>query len=380
MRKFLGSVGLAVACSWVIVAAVGAENTFTLPPVGGLVLGTDQQTLIASVPSQGKLVYIDTAAEKQLKQVEVEFQPTLLAAQGKWLFAASKGTSRIFVLDADSAKVVREISLPGEPLCALGCHPATGLLYAVNLQNEVFSIDPAPGKATKTKAKGQLLVVDPSGGPFVYTGIQKAINDVLVIQDVGNEIRVSLAQANTRALMLKYKVDGPNLDLLAANDNAAINGRAMAVSSDGKQVAMAGGGGWRSKTDLRANYSIAVFETDRMQGVNGQVETRAYPGNIAFHPALKLGVAARMGNPDELVLFHATSFVKKDAFRCAGHSINHSGYLLFGGRGTKVIYCSYSATTTQDSILQIFSLPLTDQDRALLDKAYGDKSREGKGK
>ncbi len=176
---------------------VNAQNSFTLSLTGAIVIGPDHQTLIVSVPTEGKLVYFDTVAEKQLKQIDVDFQPNLLAIQGKLLFVSAKGTSTIHVLEWDTAKIVRGINVPGEPLISMGCHPEKGLLYAVNLQNEMFSIDPQSGVATKTSGKGQLLAFDPSDSQVFYTGIQKAINEVLVFQDVGNEVHVSLAQANT---------------------------------------------------------------------------------------------------------------------------------------------------------------------------------------
>jgi hypothetical protein len=352
-------------------ASARADTTFTFAPVGGITMAADQQTMIVAVPSWGKLVYIDTLAEKELKQVEVDFQPTLLAVQGNKLFAAVKGAPKIFVLDADTGKALKAIALPGEPLYSLGCHPSKGLLYAVNLNHEVYSIDPATGTHKKTKAKGQLLAIDPSGGDFVYTGIQKPITDVLVIQDAGgNKVKVSLAQANTRALMLKYQIDGADLTLVAANDNAAVNGRGMSVSADGKQVAMAGGGGWRSKTDPKANYAIAVFDTTKMNDLNGQVDTGPYPNNIAFHPVLNVGAAF---NTKEVILFNAKSFIKRQSFKTSDDSFNHPGYLLFAGRGTKLVYCSYNAPIMKDSVLQIFTVPLTNEEHGQLNKAYPPK-------
>ncbi len=41
--------------------------------------------------------------------------------------------------------------------------------------------------------------------------------------------------------MLKFAVDGTDLKLVAYQDNAAINGRGLALSPDGKRIAMAGG-------------------------------------------------------------------------------------------------------------------------------------------
>jgi hypothetical protein len=356
-----------------VAGTVQADVNFTFPPVGGMVMAPDQQTLIVSITSQGKLAYIDTLAEQKLKEVEVDFQPTLLAVQGKKLFAAVKGAPRIKILDPDTAKEVKEVKLPGEPLSALHCHPGKGLIYAVNLKNEVFAINPETGAFNKTKAKGQLLFVDPSDGGFVYTGIQKPITDVVVIEEAGgNKVKLSLMKANASALMLKYKVEGTDLTLVAANDNAAINGRAMAVSSDGKQIAMAGGGGWRSKNDPKANYAVAVFETGRMTGQNGQVDTGPYPNHIAFHPVLNLGAAF---NTKEIVLFNAKSFVKKGNIMVADKSFNHSGYMIFGGKGTKIIHCSYNAPIMKDSVLQIFSLSLSQDEHELLKKAYSDKKQ-----
>ncbi len=348
-----------------------ADSTYNLAPVGGIVMAADNRTMIVAVPSEGKLVYFDTITEKELKQTEVDFQPTLLAIQGNKLFAAVKGSPKIMVLDAKTAKVLKEIAIPGEPWFSLGCHPAKGLLYGVNLKHEVFSIDPDKGTHHKTKAKGQLLAVPAGGDKYIYTGIQKPIRDVLVIEKGGGDrLKLSLVQANTRALMLKYEIDGSELKLVAANDNAAVNGRGMAVSADGKLIAMAGGGGWRSKTDPRANYAVAVFDSTNMDTLHGQVETGPYPSHIAFHPVLKMGAAH---NSKDVILFNSKSLVKKKNFPTSDSSFNHSGYLLFGGRGTKVIYCSYNAPINKGSVLQIFSLPLTQEEEGLLIKAYPEK-------
>lgn len=359
---------LIVLCWMAGAAWARADATFNLAPVGGIVMAPDGRTMIVSVPSEGKLVYFDTVQEKEIRRVEVDFQPTLLAVQGKKLFATLKGSPKIFVLNLDTGEATGHITLPGEPLYSLGCHPKQGLLYAVNLAHEVLSIDVQELSHKKTQAKGQYLAVDPTEGKFVYTGIQKPIRDVLVIEEAaGGKVRISLAEANLRAVMLKYKVAGADLTLVAANDNAAINGRAMAVDKDGKHVAMAGGGGWRSKKDPRANYSIAVFDAGNMATLVGQVETGPYPNNIAFHPLLNLGAAF---NTKEVVVFNSKSFVKKESFKTTDDSFNHSGYLLFGGLGTKVIHCSYNAPLMKNSVLQIFSLRLTQGEQDLLRKAH----------
>src|SRR5262249_16737752 len=92
-----------------------------------------------------------------------------------------------------------------------------------------------------------------------------------------------------------------------------------------------------------------------------------YPNNIAFHPVLNVGAAF---NTKQVIVFNAKSFVQKESFPVAEDSFNHSGFLLFGGRGTKVIHCSYNAPIKKDSVLEIFPLTLTDADQAALTKAY----------
>jgi len=234
-------------------AAAGAAE-FKLAVVGGGVVTPDTKTVIVSVPSEGKLVYYDAEAEKELRKVDLDFKPSALAVQGKTLFASTKGAAAIHALDAATGKETKEIKLPGEPVLALACHPSKGLLYATNSADEVYAIDPESGQATKTKARGQRLAVDEKDGKFLYTGIQKPIRDQLMVEEGPNkELRLSLVAAGARAMMLKFAVGGTNLKLVAFQDNAALNGRGMGLSPDGKRIAMAGGGGWVSKTDRRFN-------------------------------------------------------------------------------------------------------------------------------
>jgi hypothetical protein len=284
------------------------------------------------------------------------------------VFAGTKGAGTVHVLDAASGKEIKEIRMPGEPVVALGCHRSHGLVYAVNLNNEVFAIDPEKGAVTKTKAKGQLLAVDTNGGKYVYTGIQKPIKDQLVFEEQpGRRFRVSLAQANLRAIMLKYEITGTDLKLVAANDNAAVNGRSLGLSGDGKRIAMAGGG-WRSKTDPRANYAVAVFDTTDLQTLVGQVETGAYPVAVAFHPVLNLGAAYRDGQPGEVTIFNSKSCAKRDTIKVQKGAT--PSILAFGGEGTKLVFIPQPKGPGGDtqSIIEFFPLRLRDQDREALKK------------
>jgi hypothetical protein len=81
---------------------------------------------LLSLTAEGKLGFFDTAADKEVKQVEVDFKPTVLARQGDQLFAVAKGTAIVHVLEAASGKEVKQIRVPGEPIQALACHPGKG--------------------------------------------------------------------------------------------------------------------------------------------------------------------------------------------------------------------------------------------------------------
>lgn len=63
---------------------------FDLPPPEGWVMMFDNITLIVSVPEKAQLVYFDTVANKEMKRVDMDFQPGALALQGTTLFAAAR--------------------------------------------------------------------------------------------------------------------------------------------------------------------------------------------------------------------------------------------------------------------------------------------------
>lgn len=360
----------AIAVTLCLAGLAHGQAAFRVPIIDSGVMLHDDKTLVVSIASKGTLIYFDTLADKELNRVEVDFQPTFMAAQGDQLFVATKGAATIHVLEAATGKELKEIKLPGEPLQAVACHPKKGYLYAVNLNHEVLVVDVAAGKVVKTSARGQLLAVDPVAGKYVYTGIQKPIGERLIIQQgPGKELIISLAATNIRAVMLKYQVDGQGLKLVAGNDNAAVNGKTMAVSADGTKIAMAGAGGWRSKTDPMSRSGIAVFDTGKFDSTLGQIETVGGPYGIAFHPVLNLGAALGVDSKGKVNLFNTKSFVEKDSFFVADGT--HPGFFSFGAKGTKLIYCSKpGAGGASETTIEFIPLTLTDADRALLKKAY----------
>jgi hypothetical protein len=246
-------------------------------------------------------------------------------------------------------------------------------LFAANTQNELFAVDTNQYTFTKTDAVGQILALAPVDGRSLYTVIQKPIQDVLMIEDgPGNVTRVSLAQAHIRAVLLEYAIEDGHLKPASATDNAADNGRALAISADGSRIAVAGGGGWRPRNDERRSYVITVFDAENLQTMLGQLETGPYPAGVAFHPDLSLGAAFRAGHNPEVIVFEAESLVRRAAFPVARAGV--TGFLIFADRGTKLVYASQSVIPgrTEPSVLQFFSLELTRDEQRALREARGE--------
>lgn len=371
----------ACVLSLVLVGLVQADDeqlgsTIRLPPAKGAVVLPDGRTLVVSVPSLGTLVHVDTSTGEEIRRVEVDFKPRVLAVQGENLFATTDGTSKVNVLDPTTGAIQKTINVAEAPILDMDCHPTKGLLYVTTTELDVFSVDVKRGRAQDTGVKGQVIAVDPVDGDFVYTGIQKPIADVVVVRSVGRRaVRVSFEQADVFAVLLKHRTTRNALRTVAVNDAAAVNGRDLAISSDGTRIAMTGGGGWRTRNDRRANYSVAVFDTKTMTDLVGQVTTGAYPNAVAFHPKLNYGAVYRASSR-EVHVFRDKSFVTKATFGVAADCSNTAGMLLFGGGGTTVTYVSRDlGSFAKESVVQTFRLPLTNDDEALL-QSRADRSAD----
>ena len=367
-------------------------KTLPLPGPGGWVLSPDGETLIVSSPKTTEIIYINTSEEKEIKRVKVKFQPAALALRGSSLYALSKGSSLINVLDAQTGQSKKQIRVPGEKLARLACHPSIGPLYATNDQYEVLAIDTETGKPEKTEAQGNFLAVAPKGD-FLYTGTQKPIKDVLVLsRGPRRSVNVGVAKTNINSTIVKYSINGNKMEPVAMKGNAAINGKALALSADGQKIAMVGAGGTQGK-DGKRTYAVPVYDTGDLETELGQVETGAYPSDVAFHPVLDIGVAEKFGGDKGLLLFDASSLAvsKTMAIKTRGGQASDAGLLTFGGRGTKLVcYASGSIAaaakasrgggararsgsgSSQDSQGQLLFIPLelTDDQKAELAKAF----------
>lgn len=361
-----------------------------LPSLGGFALSPDGETLIVSSPKTAEIIYIDTSEDKEIKRVKVDFQPTALALRGPSLYAVGKGSSLIHVLDAQTGKSKNEIRAPGVKIVRLAGHATVGPLFATTDQFQILAVNTAAGKIEGTVAEGNFMAVDPKG-EFLYTGTQKPINDVLVLsRGPRRSVRVGVRKTNLNSSIVKYSIKSKKLEPVAMNADPVQNGRMMAVSRDGRRIAVVGGGGVMGD-DRKRSYVIPVLDAGDLETEVGQVETGPYPSEIAFHPVLDLGVAERSGAASELTLFDAKSLapIKTMGFTAKAGARVEFGLLTFGGRGTKLVYYySESSAPTgrlssragsrarpaadSDPVGRLYLIPLelTDDQKAELAKSF----------
>ena len=338
----------------------------TLDIVGigsGTMLG-DGVTLVVAIPTQAKLVYVDTAAMRETKRVDLDFKPGAMAVQSGTLFVAVEGAAEVHALDAATGKDKAAIEVPGGAIQQIACHAERGLLYTSSANLEVYAIDPARTTATLTGAQGHFLAVDPRG-MFVYTGIQpKSREELKVIQGRDGSMRFVWDDWGSRASMCKYEVQGPKLRLAAQCNNAAVNACRMALSPDGETIGMVGGGGWRPEAPQQGGgYDIVMFRTKDMTSMAGKVTVGAYPNNVAFHPVLKMGAAFQQHGDQRVLFFNSKSFVEKQAVKL-GKAPQPTAVMTFGNRGRSLLCAS-------DKGLISIALELSPEDEALLKSSAG---------
>lgn len=346
---------------------------FNIGEIGGWVMMDDHVTLIVSRPSAGQLVLFDTVKHRKIKSIEVDFAPNRLAIQRDTLFASVRGSTIIYALNARTGDEVARMKLPGEPVEALSCHRERGPLFAANIKEEVFAIDPKSHSVKKTEARGTMLAMDPAKAEFLLVGTNRPGEDFVEVQRGNGVAWVRLVTVVHHATVFKHAVENGGLRLIGGNTNAAFgDGGSLAISHDGKKFAMAAGGGWQSLTDKRHRYVIAVFETQDMETMLGQVELGSYPRTVAFHPLLNLGAAVRHDATGITIkVFKASSLTDRQVFKLDNqHPVPLRAHrLMFCGRGASLVH-HYRDTLT------FVPLELSEEERASLDTAY---TRSGRG-
>jgi WD40 repeat protein len=345
---------------------------FSLPSLSGWAMAPDAKTLIIATGSAGKLIYFDTAAGKEDRQVEVPFQPTCLAVQGNKLIAATRGGSDLHILDLMTGKEQKTIKVGGTGFVSLACHPTKGFIYAAGQDGSIYGADLKTGRGWKTNGLGMMLAVDPVHGKYVYAATQHIIRDRIIVQRVGPQSQIRVGKSGQHATLVKYQVTNALLTVVSMNQKAAVNTKAIALTPDGKRLAAVGAGGILADNGGRS-YEIPVYDTANLENMVGQVDVGgAYPNNIAFHPVLKLGVAERSGG--ELTTFKMPSLAKANTQKVAG-APGHPGpsLLTFGGLGKKIVYAFPTGAPGQMESANLILIPLelTAEQQSELKKANG---------
>ena len=356
-------------------------------------MSDDHETLIVSSPSSAELIFINTSDGTVIKKLKVDFNPAL-ALHGSSLCAIGKGSALVYCIDPKTGKIKKTIKIPDSKPIRMACHPTKGPLFVTTDSYAVLAINSETGRATPTPAQGNFLAVDPANGEYLYTGTQKPIHANASAQArAGNSVQANVARTNQNSFLAKYAIQSKGLKPLTINPDAVVNGRELAVSPDGKKVAIVGGGGVQGDNGKRV-YAIPFYETADLDTQIGQVETGAYPKNVCFHPVLELGAAEK--SDGELTLFNTRSLAPVKTIPPPPRSGTSTEAILltFGGRGTKLVYyhagtgSGQTARPTRTRVrgkaaaaaapatavakdhgeLVLIPLELTDEDRAVLAK------------
>ncbi|VTR92576.1 40-residue yvtn family beta-propeller repeat-containing protein : : PQQ_2 [Gemmata massiliana] len=341
-----------------------------LPAPGGWAMTSDGVTLVVSQPDKGELVYFDTVTERQVKRVSVDFKPSVMAVQGDTLFVGAKGASTVYALEAKTGKQKKEIDLGGDAVAHIACHPTKGLVYASTATYKIYAVDPAAGTATKTKAIGHFLAVDPINGSALFTGVQPP-NDQgeILIQDFPDgRVKVTFDRWGARAFIVKYALDDKGPKPVSVQWNAAVSGHGLAISPDGKKIFMPSGGGWRPPVGVNTGGGgeWAAFNTEKVTARVGELTGGT---NMAFHPVLNLGVLNQAGR--DIQFFNPRSLVTGKAFSFSPGGDARPLLVTFGGKGTKVVLWNGDNPASATEGLHFLPLELTAADRTALEKVYG---------
>jgi hypothetical protein len=366
-----------------IVLEEDPENALALPSLGGWVMHSDGVRLIAALPDQAQLAYIDTVANKELKRVDLSFMPDRLAWQGKRLFASAQGANAVHVLDLDSGVDKKTVKLDGGVVVDLVCHPEKGLVYAAMSNNAIVAIDADAGTAVATGARGRYLAMDPHNAHTLYAAFhvhntQTTTSQVVVGQRVREDSKgrqstetieknVDSTTDIDKQKLAKFTVMGKALKEIGVNRNLGPNEvQPLRVSSDGKRVGFSGGRLF-SADDITSPAGVGV----------------AGASDFAFHPVLNLGAAETdhliptpaqqwgLNRGKVLHLVKSNSLAEITAITLSAFPFKEppqkqAGPLLtFGGWGTKLLYYDRA-----QGYLRSMPLTLTQQDKRALAKAY----------
>jgi hypothetical protein len=337
---------LVVLCLTGSCTLVRANTEIELAGVGGFAMSPDNDTLVVGLHQKSELVYIDTVAEKELKRVEVEFQPGKMAWKDRHLFVSQKSGGVIHILDAATGKETASAKV-GSTVRTIACHSRRGPAFATNLNGELWMFD-GEGKSRHIRGgKANVAALDPSEGKFLYT----------------------VQEGKVRTSLTKFAVDekgvrvGPTLQRAAGR-----NLYGVFVTGDGKQVGVSAGGGFDEAGSGRRHYAIPMYDTVDMKTMLGEVNPN---GLMAAHPVLPLVAVVRMNTPPNSEgVYHIvnTRTYEEVSKNPVGKRGGNPAVLVFGGKGKKMVYGL--DTEGGKTTLLIRDLTLTKAQQEAVEKAF----------
>jgi hypothetical protein len=397
------------------------DTGIPLPSIGGWVMLQDGTTLILALPDEAKLVYIDTAAHKEIKRVDLPFKPDRLAVHGRHLCASVQASSEIHILDRDTGAHQRELKVQGTVEDMVG-HPDKGIVVGTlnpssAMIHRLFAIDAAagtiavagdlasaqvqmranpqmvgPGRLYQVTVLsmaggGRLLALDPRNAGALYvasdTGSGRHPEDRrywlgLSKYDVEAKFRMNrVLPAENSPGYAQPGVGAPGsaqhnsrylpLGLFWPLKHAGVLGVASPAIDSQPPGALHVSGDGKHVGVLGGGGQINVYESGDIKSQAGRINC---PGAIdfVFHPMLDL-IAAEGSDGAALYFFDGRSFTQtgKIALGPGPFPNSKAGRLLtMGSRGTELVYYD----RLRGGYLRSYPLTLSAEQRDALGKAY----------
>ena len=266
-------------------------------------LSSDGETLIVYPRKPLRSIYIDTSKEKEVKRVKVNFKPATLALRFV-TFAVAKGTSLLYVLDAQTGQSKEQIRAPGDTLVRLACRPSAGPLFATNDQFEVLALEMGTSKLEKTEAKATSWPSPPRETSSTPAPQETDQGRSRTEPWAANSVNVGVAKTNINSTIVEYSLDPEKMEPVAMKGNAAIDGHGSCAPSAPTARRLP----WSAPAACRVEngehvYAIAVYDTSDLETQLGQVETGAYPAGMSASILCSTSVAEKFGGGRGLPAF-----------------------------------------------------------------------------
>jgi S1-C subfamily serine protease len=210
------------------------------------------------------------------------------------LYVSTAEPPEIRQLDARNGKVIHRTPIHGPAPQTLAVFPSKSLAF-YPVGQHVHRVELQTGSDEDTGQPGQFVRADPLG-KFLYAftkPIRQAPDEGMILLN-GHPIfiRRNAPMDWSQTTLFQYVVTSGRLLLAQLRENSASNADNLAVSPDGKWVAVIGGGGWRSSDPAnKSGYVIPVYGATNLEKVMGPFQTDAYPGGLATNPVTQQVVA-----------------------------------------------------------------------------------------